>query len=71
VRAAISAKNQQVQQRFNNVVRFNPPDWLADVTAERKPAELAKRMDKINTLQADVYKLAQPTAHQFELKQAN
>jgi len=65
---AITAKNQQVHQRFRGVLMFQAPDWLADVAAERKPAELSKRMDKINALQADIYKMAQPTPRQFELK---
>lgn len=65
---AINAKNGQVGQRFFGVVMFNAPEWLADVAAERKPAELKKRMEKIDALQADVYKLAQPVARKFEIK---
>jgi lysophospholipase L1-like esterase len=65
---AIGAKNQQVHQRFRGVVMFNAPDWLADVAAERKPKELAKRMEKIDAMQADIYKMVQPKTHQFELK---
>jgi lysophospholipase L1-like esterase len=65
---AINAKNQQVHQRFRGVLMFQAPDWLADVAAERKPAELGKRMDKINALQAEIYKMAQPAPRQFELK---
>ncbi len=67
---AINAKNGMVHQRFSNVVRFNAPDWLADVAAERKAAELKKRMDKIDAAQADIYKLAKPVAHKFEVKSA-
>jgi len=67
---AINAKNQQVHQRFRGVVMFNAPDWLADVANERKPAELKKRMDKIDALQADIYKLATPVARKFEIKPA-
>jgi lysophospholipase L1-like esterase len=67
---AITAKNQQVHQRFRGVVMFNAPDWLADVAAERKGAELKKRMDKIDAMQADVYKLATPVARKFEVKPA-
>lgn len=68
---AINNKNAVVAQRFFNVVMYtNPPDWLADVAAERKPMELKKRMDKINTAQADVYKLATPVPHKFEIKPA-
>jgi lysophospholipase L1-like esterase len=66
---AINAKNDIVHKRFRGVVMFqNPPDWLADVYAERKPKELAKRMDQINQKQAEVYQLAQPVKHRFELK---
>lgn len=68
---AITAKNQQVHQRFRGVVMFNAPDWLADVANERKPAELKKRMDKIDALQADIYKLATPVARKFEIKPAS
>ena len=67
---AINAKNQMVSQRFFGVVMFNAPDWLADVAAERKPAELKKRMDKIDAAQADVYKLATPVVRKFEVKPA-
>lgn len=63
---AIHAKNQVVASRFG-IMRFNPPDWLADVVKERRPLELAKRMERIEQLQADVYKLVQPTSHQWEL----
>ena len=46
----------------------NPPDWLADVYAERKPMELKKRMEKIDAAQAEIYKLATPVARKFEVK---
>ena len=64
---AIAAKNQMVHQRFRGVVMFNAPDWLADVAAERKPAELAKRMAKIDGAQAEVYRLAKPVPRKFEV----
>lgn len=67
---AIQAKNALVHQRFRGVVMFNAPDWLADVVAERKPAELAKRMAKIDAAQAEVYKLAQPVERRFTVKPA-
>lgn len=66
---AINAKNGMVAQRFG-VIRYNAPDWLADVAAERKPMELKKRMDKIDAAQADIYKLATPVARKFEVKPA-
>jgi lysophospholipase L1-like esterase len=67
---AINAKNGIVAGRFFGVVMFNAPDWLADVAAERRPAELKKRMEKIDAAQADIYKLAKPVAHKFEIKPA-
>ncbi|MCE9566909.1 MAG: SGNH/GDSL hydrolase family protein [Planctomycetes bacterium] len=67
---AINAKNGMVSQRFFSVVLFNAPDWLADVAAERKAAELKKRMDKIDAAQAEIYKLAKPVAHKFEIAPA-
>ncbi|HEY1190754.1 MAG TPA: SGNH/GDSL hydrolase family protein [Gemmata sp.] len=67
---AINAKNTIVSGRFFGVVMFNAPDWLADVAAERKPAELKKRMDKIDAAQAEVYKLATPVARKWEVKPA-
>ena len=48
----------------------NPPDWLADVYAERKPKELTQRMEQIARKQAEVYQLAQPVKHRFEVKSA-
>jgi lysophospholipase L1-like esterase len=67
---AINEKNQQVHQRFRGVVMFNAPDWLADVAAERKPQELAKRAAAIAAAQAKVYELAKPKPRKFEVKPA-
>lgn len=64
---AINAKNGMVHQRFRGVVMFNAPDWLTDVVAERKPAELNKRMEQIKAKQAEVYELAKPTKHHWKL----
>ncbi len=66
---AINAKNTLVRDRFG-IIRFNAPDWLADVAKERKPVELAKRMEKIEKAQAEIYKLAEPKPHKFEIKAA-
>lgn len=68
VRDLINAKNQMVHQRFRGVVMANVPEWLADVAAERKPAELAKRLEKIAAAQAGVYEAAQPVKHQWAIK---
>lgn len=65
---AINAKNGMVHQRFRGVVMFNAPDWLADVVAERKPAELNKRMEQIKAKQAEVYELAKPAKHHWKLE---
>jgi lysophospholipase L1-like esterase len=62
---AINAKNQIVHGRFRGVVMFNPPDWLADVTKERKPQELAKRKQLIDEKQAEIYQLVQPQKRKF------
>jgi lysophospholipase L1-like esterase len=64
----INEKNNLVHGRFRGVVMFNAPDWLADVAKERKPAELKKRMEKIQSMQEAIYKKASPTTHRFELK---
>ncbi|MEI8383085.1 MAG: SGNH/GDSL hydrolase family protein [Planctomycetota bacterium] len=65
---AINQKNGMVHQRFRGVVMFNAPDWLADVVAERKPKELAKRTEQIQEKQAEIYKMVQPVKHRFEVK---
>ena len=67
---AINAKNNLVHDRFRGVVMFQAPDWLKDVAAERKPTELLRRKKLIDTRQAEVYKLARPKAHRFEVKAA-
>lgn len=63
---SINEKNEIVHARFRGVVMFDV-DWLNDVAKERKPAELSKRMDKINTLQTAIYAFARPESHRFEL----
>jgi lysophospholipase L1-like esterase len=68
VRDLINAKNQMVHQRFRGVLMFNAPDWLADVAAERKGAELAKRLEKIAAAQAEIYEAVQPTKHKWAIK---
>jgi len=70
VLAEINAKNKIIHGRFRGVVMAQIPDWLADVAAERKPKELAKRMEAADAKQAEIYKLAQPVSHKFELKAA-
>ena len=53
--------------------QFPNKDWLKDLAetaTERRTAELKKRMEKIDAAQADIYKLAKPVAHKFEIKPA-
>ncbi len=67
----IRAKNQIVHKRFRQVVMaLPPPYWLADVYKERKPKELKKLMEEIQSRQEAIYKKVQPTAHRFELKKS-
>lgn len=63
----IQQKNGVVHSRFRGVVMFNAPDWLADVTNERKPLELKKRSDQIAEMQKAVYAAVQPVAREFEI----
>lgn len=60
--------NNVVHPRFRQVVMFGAPDWIADAVRERKPAELKKRLEKIQSLQEAIYQKARPKAHRFELK---
>ncbi len=62
---AINAKNTMVKDRFFSVVRFNVPAWVEEAAPGAKAKELAKRMEKIDKAQADIYKLATPVAHKF------
>ena len=68
---AINQKNNLVRGRFFGVIRAPIPDWLADVAAERKPKELAKRRQQIDEQQAEVQKLAMPVKHRWEIKPAS
>lgn len=65
---AINAKNGMVHQRFRGVIMFQPPEWLADVAAERKPRELAKRMAAIDAAQAKINELVNPKPRQYLVK---
>jgi lysophospholipase L1-like esterase len=68
---AINEKNQIVHKRFRGVILAQIPDWLADVAEVRKPIELKKRKEQIEAKQAEVYELARPKQHTFELKAEN
>ena len=67
---AINAKNGIVSGRFFGVRMFNAPEWLIDAptAADRKAAELKKRLADIDAKQAEIYKLVQPATWKFELK---
>ena len=73
VRTAIKAKNELVHKRFNEVVKFTPPNfpaWAADLQTalnEKKAKELSTRLEVIDTKQAEIYKMVQPTTHRFEV----
>jgi lysophospholipase L1-like esterase len=67
---AINDKNNIVHRRFRGVILAQIPDWLEDVAAVRKPIELKKRKQQIDDRQAEVYALAKPKSHDFELKAA-
>lgn len=67
---AITSKNQAVHGRFRGVMLASVPDWLADVAAERKPKELAKRKQQIDEQQAAIHVLAMPVKHRWEIKPA-
>jgi hypothetical protein len=71
---AINDKNDKVvHPRFREVIMFQPPGWLGvppEQLQERKTAERNKRKEQIDSLQAEIYKLAQPKGRRFELKRA-
>ncbi len=64
----INAKNGIVHKRFRQVVMAPRPYWLGDVYDERKPKELRKLMEDIQSMEKEIYKKARPIAHRFELK---
>jgi lysophospholipase L1-like esterase len=65
----INEKNRIVHNRFRQVVMAAPPPyWLADVYKERKPKELKRLTEEIQTRQEAIYQKVQPAAHRFELK---
>jgi lysophospholipase L1-like esterase len=73
VLAAIKAKNDVVSKRFFQVVRFDPktlPEWVAgpvEGIAKKRTDELAKRDEQIAEKQAEVYRLAKPVNHKWEV----
>jgi lysophospholipase L1-like esterase len=69
----INEKNKLVHDRFRGVMLYPVPGWLQldpATVAERKRAEVAKRLPTIDAKQAEVYKLARPQSRKFEVKRA-
>jgi lysophospholipase L1-like esterase len=73
---AINKKNDIVHKRFRSVVMFDPktvPDWVvgSNGSVEQKRRDELARLDaQIAEKQAEVYKLATPVKHKWELKRA-
>ncbi len=65
---AINQKNRIVHGRFRGVMLGSDAYWSTEVGQKRKPEELKKRLEEIETAQVAVYKLAQPVARKFEVK---
>jgi lysophospholipase L1-like esterase len=75
VLAAIDAKNDLLHKRFRQVVMFDPknvPDWVTspDEVAQKRRDQLAKYDKQIEEKQAEVYRLAAPVQHHWEIKAA-
>ena len=68
----INDKNKLVHERFRGVVMYQMPDWftdaMKDAVKEQRAVALKSRMKKIQDMQDDIYKKAQPASHRFELK---
>ncbi|HEY1379314.1 MAG TPA: hypothetical protein VGF55_21100, partial [Gemmataceae bacterium] len=72
---AINAKNDILHKRFRGVVMFDPkvvPDWVAppEEVVHKRREQLEKRAEQIAARQAEVYELAKPVRHTWELKPA-
>lgn len=71
---AINKKNQIVHQRFRGVVmaNVNLPQWVAKETREAvlkdKKTELDRLTTQIDAKQKEVYELATPKSHKWEIK---
>ena len=65
---AINDKNKIVHGRFRGILLGGDPYWNTPAGQKRKAAELATRRAEIDEAQAEVYKLAKPVAHKFEIK---
>lgn len=71
---AITDKNKLVHDRFRGVLLYAVPGWLQvdpATVAERKKAEVARRLPAIEARQAEVYKLVRPQPRKFEVKRAD
>ena len=65
---AINDKNKIVHGRFRGILLGGDEYWTTAAGQKRKAAELATRRAEIEEAQAEVYKLAKPVAHKFEVK---
>lgn len=67
---AINAKNRIVHGRFRGILLGGDEYWATEAGQKRKAGELKKRMEEIDAAQADIFKLARPVPHKFEVKPA-
>jgi lysophospholipase L1-like esterase len=75
VLTAINDKNDIVHKRFRQVVMFDPrsvPDWVAAPAevARKRTEQLAKMDEQIAARQREVYEVAKPATHHWEIKRA-
>ena len=67
---AINAKNKIVQDRFQQVTRFQMPAWLKDAGEPVRVGVRAKSLTAIEKMQKDVYELAKPVAVEVKIRAA-
>ena len=65
---AINDKNQIVHGRFRGIMLGGDKYWNTAAGRKRRPEEMARRLEEATAAQAEIYKLAKPTAHKFEIK---
>ena len=67
---AINEKNRIVYGRFRGILLGGDSYWNTAPGQKRRAEELARRREEIDAAQAEVYKLAKPVPHKFEVKLA-
>ncbi len=67
---AINEKNRIVYGRFRGILLGGDSYWNTAPGLKRRAEELARRRDEIDAAQAEIYKLAKPVPHKFEVKLA-